>query len=421
MTAGAVKGWCPGALRPMESGDGLIVRLKPTGGIVPLDLAKKIADWSACRGNAQIDLTSRANLQIRGVIEATLQPLQDAMAVAGLLDISPEAEAVRNVIASPFAGLDADAVADIRPVAAALEARLVGDSSLHGLPAKFCWLVDDGGRFGLGNVRADVRFEAVSAAAFVVGLDGLDERFGPVAIDEVSDVAAEIARTFLGHAARRMRDLADGDRIALARLAGEGGAQRRGLRGRNPKHPHPPIARAMGPSLSRVAGEGLFIAGVGLPFGRISAAGLAQLAETAGRQGAIELRLTPWRTILVPFRSDDSARQFTAGLSLEDFILSCDDPRLRVAACVGAPACSRATTDVRADATRLASAVKPGDLLHVSGCAKGCAHPRTATLTLTGHDGRYDLIRDGAPWDTPQQTGLSPADLARGLTKGQAA
>ncbi|HTJ64958.1 MAG TPA: hypothetical protein VL899_14230, partial [Alphaproteobacteria bacterium] len=135
----------------------------------------------------------------------------------------------------------------------------------------------------------------------------------------------------------------------------------------------------------------------------------------------IELRLTPWRTILVPFRSDDSARQFTAGLSLEDFILSCDDPRLRVAACVGAPACPRATTDVRADATRLASAVKPGDLLHVSGCAKGCAHPRTATLTLTGHDGRYDLIRDGAPWDTPQQTGLSPADLARGLTKGQAA
>ena len=28
----AAKGWCPGALRPMESGDGLIARIRPRGG-----------------------------------------------------------------------------------------------------------------------------------------------------------------------------------------------------------------------------------------------------------------------------------------------------------------------------------------------------------------------------------------------------
>ena len=38
-----IRGWCPGALRPMQSGDGLIVRLRLTGGILPMALAADIA------------------------------------------------------------------------------------------------------------------------------------------------------------------------------------------------------------------------------------------------------------------------------------------------------------------------------------------------------------------------------------------
>jgi precorrin-3B synthase len=234
MTEPLIKGWCPGALRPMESGDGLIVRLKLTGGILSLDLAAKIAKWSARWGNGQIDLTSRANLQIRGVTEARIEPLQDAMAAAGLLDVTPEGEAVRNVIASPLAGIDSDALMDIRPVVAALEARLAGDDVFHALPAKFCWLVDDSGSLPLDDVRADVRFEAMSTDAFALGLDGSDKRFGPVLVDEVPDVAARIAMAFCVSKARRIRDLSSIAPIAgaanlkaLSRPAGEGGAQRR--------------------------------------------------------------------------------------------------------------------------------------------------------------------------------------------------
>ncbi len=29
MTGWEIKGWCPGALRPMQSGDGLVVRIRP--------------------------------------------------------------------------------------------------------------------------------------------------------------------------------------------------------------------------------------------------------------------------------------------------------------------------------------------------------------------------------------------------------
>jgi precorrin-3B synthase len=421
MTGGLVKGWCPGALRPMESGDGLIVRLKLTGGIVSLSLAAKIADWSGRWGNGQIDLTSRANLQIRGVTEAGIEPLQDAMAAAGLLDVSPEGEAVRNVIASPLAGIDPDAVLDIRPIVAALEARLASDERLHGLPAKFCWLVDDGGSMSLRDVRADVRFEAISADAFVMGLDGSDKRFGPVPIDEVSDATAWIAVAFLHTGARRMRDM---DPKALSRLAGEGGAERRvrGRDGGNPKHPHPPIAGAMGP---RVAGEGLSILSLGLLFGRIAAVDLHLLATQAEYFDASELRLTPWRIILIPLPTNDSAQSFTDTLPPDSFILDPADPRLRIAACVGAPACPRATTDVRTDAARLAPLVRPGDLLHVSGCAKGCAHPRAAAVTLVGDGGAYNLVCGGSPGDEAVRTGLAidqaEQELRRIMNEGYAA
>jgi precorrin-3B synthase len=95
------------------------------------------------------------------------------------------------------------------------------------------------------------------------------------------------------------------------------------------------------------------------------------------------------------------------------FILDASDPLRRVAACVGAPACPRATTDIRTDAVRLAKAMPFAGTLHVSGCAKGCAHPKTAALTLVGRDGRYDLIRDGAPWDAPAAHNLTVAQAER--------
>jgi precorrin-3B synthase len=424
MSAGLVKGWCPGALRPMESGDGLIVRLKLTGGIVPLDLARAIGDWSARWGNGQIDLTSRGNLQIRGLTVEALQPLQDAMAEAGLLDISREAEAVRNVIASPLAGLDPDALVDIRPIVTELEKRLASDTRLHALPAKFCWLVDDGGRLSLGDVRADTRFEAKiieGKAAFAIYDDGVDDRqVGTCEVEEVSAAAALLGPIFLalckesGLGIRRMRDLTTtrvGRRVSRKDLY-------------DPRRPpNPSVCDAVLGVHDLGDGQSFPMAaflGAGLPFGRISATRLLSLVHDAEPAGAGEFRLTPWRTVLIPLPSHAAAEVLSKAIDPISFILTSDDPRLRVAACVGAPACSHATTDVRADASRLAPRVKPSERLHVSGCAKGCAHPHAANATLVARDGRYDLIRNGAPWDTPERTGLSPADLAHGLIEGQA-
>jgi len=153
-------------------------------------------------------------------------------------------------------------------------------------------------------------------------------------------------------------------------------------------------------------------AGVGIPFGRISAENLAILAQAAEQSDATELRLTPWRAILMPCQSEDAAAHLAAALPSDAFILAPTDPRRRVAACVGAPACQRATTNIREDARSLASLIPETQFLHLSGCTKGCAHPRPAPVTLVGNKGRYDLIRAGAPSDSPVCKGLTLDEAA---------
>jgi len=86
------------------------------------------------------------------------------------------------------------------------------------------------------------------------------------------------------------------------------------------------------------------------------------------------------------------------------FIVAPDDPRRRVVACAGAPVCAAAEIPARALAPAIAAAKTFLDrqaTIHISGCAKGCAHPGPATLTIVGIDGQCGIVRDGTARDTP--------------------
>src|SRR5262249_15181470 len=102
MKAFAIKGWCPSALRPMLSGDGLVVRLRPRGGRLSAIQATGIAELALRYGNGLIDLTGRANLQIRGVREEGHGALVAGLARLGLVDDDQAMEARRNIIVAPF-------------------------------------------------------------------------------------------------------------------------------------------------------------------------------------------------------------------------------------------------------------------------------------------------------------------------------
>lgn len=434
MTGRGVKGWCPSVSRPMESGDGLVVRLKICGGIVDARLALEIADWSQAWGNGRIDLSGRANLQLRGMSEASVLLLQDALADWGLAENDPDAEAVRNIVSSPLAGLDPDALLDVRPIVRDLDRRLACDPKLRGLPGKFGFAIDDGGAFGLDDVPADIRFRAARTAdgpGFEVDLaSATNERFGPCSPAAVADLATALGLAFLelrkGREAgiRRMRDLAAeygvefiADRVGLARIGAP--------------------SRASGPSMSSAClgakplGAAAIV-GLGLPFGGIAAADFSAIAEAAIAHGAQELRLTPWRALLVSTPSLAAAQALSTAPAARSFIVDPDDPRRGVVACIGAPSCARGAARARDDAgivaASLACVPRPGIVVHVSGCDKGCAHPRSAPITFVGRNGRYDLIRDGAPWDLPVLERLTLDEavaaarrIVAGLVEGKAA
>ncbi len=453
-------GWCPGALRPMMSGDGLIVRVKPRCATLTAAQARGIAAAAVRHGNGLLDLTARANLQIRGVSETGLPALTADLDALALLDADAGAEARRNVVASPLMGLDPAAAFDIRPAVAALESRLAAATDLAALPSKFGFAVSDGGVLALDGMSADVRFDATAGELFAVTLDGDEGNLACCTTTDMPEVALRLARAFADASAvdpdlHRMRDLVAsiGARAVMdrARLepvvpvapsttrrvvplpqSGEEprptrrvsspawgrGTARRAVEGADGVRP-PTTSRRTPVGVLDLAGAAIL--GVAAPFGRLDAAQLDALARVATGAGAADLRLTPWRAVLVPGLAPAAAARLAAPCAAVGWIVDPADPRLGVAACAGEPGCRRATTPVLDHAARWATLLGPagaagGIALHVSGCAKGCAHPGAAALTLVAQDGRYALVADGTASDAPLAEGLDVEEAGRLLT-----
>ena len=111
------KGWCPGALRPMETGDGLIARVRAPRGRLSLDQAAAVAESALRCGNGAIGLSARGNLHLRGLSERSLPDLHRRLGDAGLIDADPEVERLRNIVVSPLDDVDPDALLDLGPSA----------------------------------------------------------------------------------------------------------------------------------------------------------------------------------------------------------------------------------------------------------------------------------------------------------------
>ncbi|TJZ92507.1 precorrin-3B synthase [Paracoccus gahaiensis] len=365
-----VKGWCPGALQPMESGDGWVVRIRPPGGRLDAAQAAAIADAAEAQGNGVIELTGRANLQLRGVTPASHAPLIAALRAQGLIDADAATEARRNIMVTPFADAETDALA------AAL-AEALAASSLT-LPSKFGFAVDPGPAPVLTRDPADIRIER--------GPDGLMLRAeGMTRAAPLTDIteALDLARWFLDQGGAPM------GRGRMAALIARGAL--------------PPGAILPAPAPARQTEPGATPWGmlVALEFGQIPPDTLRRLARLG------PLRLTPWRMVLVT-----GTRSLPA---LPGLILDPRDPALRLRACPGAPACPQGHAATRPLARSLATLVPEGAVLHVSGCAKGCGWPRAADLTLTATPAGFDLIRHGRASDPAALRGLHPTQLPKVL------
>ncbi|MBO1325718.1 precorrin-3B synthase [Acetobacter sp. TBRC 12305] len=357
MTAPLVKGWCPGAWRPMPSGDGLLVRIRPRGGRLSREQAAgitRLADW---HGNGMIELSTRGNIQLRGVTPATHAPLVTGLAALGLIDPTPEAEGLRNIVTTPF-WQGGDGTVELT---ARLENALL-DGPTPDLPAKFGFAVDTGTRPVLRDVSADIRLERDPSGALLCRADGTSSG-ARVTPETAIPVALELARWFAasgGHG--RMQACLQAGAALPAIFTGVDAAPRCTQPGPVP-----------GPSAAGFM--------IGLPFGQMRARTLFALANIA------PLRVTPWRMLLLEGQA--------GAPDLDDIITHAEDPLLRVVACPGLPDCAQAHQPTRPLARALAPHVPKGRVLHVSGCAKGCAQPQRAWLSLVAQAHGFGLVRNG--------------------------
>jgi precorrin-3B synthase len=384
------RGACPGLSAPMQTGDGLLVRLMPAG-TIGLDQMAGLCAAARQLGNGIIEITGRGSIQMRGLAEASASTFADAVARLGIA-----AHDGMPVITDPLAGLDSEETINATALAAALRRALAAQS--FALSPKVSVAIDGGGALHLDALGADVRLRAEAA------IDGarLHVAIGGDAATAVALGAVMPARA-VETVARLLDVIAAHGRDARARdiLRREGvGAFRAADGDRWIDASLPPSRPASEPVGTHKLRAGQAAVGIGLAFGHTDASALESLLDAATSAGADGLRPTPGRVLLIVGLRPDGVAPLVAAAKKLGFITDPDDPRRRVVACAGAPICGSGEIPARALGRQVAQTaaglIGAGEVVHISGCPKGCAHRGAAALAAVGRAGQCDLLVDGA-------------------------
>lgn len=404
------KGWCPGALRPMQSGDGLILRIRPHAGTLRIADLQTIAKVAAEFGSGEIDLTNRGNLQLRGLTAESHARALKVLSQSGLIDADAGAEAVRNIIVDPLSGID-PARTDIRFLAEQLETVLLADRTFWQLPAKFGVSFSGTAEARVGGRSTDIMISSIAPEIYAVSLDGTLGAGACLPAHRIIEAIRQLVAVFLelrisNPALGRMKDaVARSGSVTI--FAAAGLELEKLAAAASDANAAPPVG-------ARDRHGRVFAAGVGLPFGRIEAHQLTAICEAAWNAGINAVRMSPQRVLVFPVANDAQSDQILGEAHGQGLITQPDDPRLFFDVCPGSRGCANATTDTRRDARRIADRVRGGSRLpsiHVSGCEKGCARRGAAALTLVARDGRYDVICNDGPTGPIALASVSPADI----------
>ncbi|MCB9958103.1 MAG: precorrin-3B synthase [Rhodospirillaceae bacterium] len=405
-----VKGWCPSLLRPMASGDGLVARIKPSAATLTADQLQAVAEAAARHGSGEMEVTSRGNLQARGFDEAGHRAFAEVVLAHGLASPDPAAEAQRTVLAAPLSPADDPTCAfDAHGLARALERAKTADPALAHLPEKVGLAVCGGGALPIAPggqvVGADITVSPAGSGRAMIAL-AAGRAAATVDPGDVVPAVVALLHAFLDLGGRAMRRMAG----LVAGVGEEPVFAAAGLEANSTPIPSDLSCRVV-PGVVDLAGGWAAVL-VAPAFGRAQSAAFADLAELARRHGDGTVRLTPWRTLVLPGVKANGAAGVQAEARRLGFLTDPADPRRRIAVCAGAPRCVHAHADVVADAERFAPLLPEDVVLHVSGCSKGCAHPRPAALTLTAGPGGYGWITNGRADDAPAAEGLSAQDVS---------
>ncbi|HLH66721.1 MAG TPA: hypothetical protein VKV27_13565 [Solirubrobacteraceae bacterium] len=385
---------CPGVIALHPANDGLLARLRVPGGRLTAAQLSALAR-AASLGNGVVEITSRANIQLRGLPRSAERPLRSILGRAGLVP-SPAHDRVLNVIASPLAGRHSRSRADTDGLLRRLVEGICAQPDLTRLPGRILFSLDDGSGLAL-RPAADLALTALGSDTFTLTIAGQPTRTALPA-ERASDVAVSAALVFtklreaLGERGRRIWRIAELDDGAQAI------AQRLGLQlVSSPAGASPGSGTAC--TCGRELAPGRLVQRDGrvaltalAPLGRLDPQRLAALAQLAP-----ELRLGTGRTLTLRDLSPAAASRLSTRLIELGLVLDGGSGWVGLSACSGFGACRRAAVDLRAAIEERARRRRPGQAHeHWAACERRCGERSDQRLAVATRDGSLLVRIDGA-------------------------
>ena len=365
-----------------EAADGWLARVRVPGGCLPAGALLALAAIADELGNGLVDLTARANLQLRGLRGDAGVALAARLQTAGLLPSLPH-DRVRNVMASPLAGRAPGALDDVDAIVAQVDTGICASPVLADLPGRFCFLVDDGSGAGRES-GPDVTVLARGDGRFGIALDGrmLDfEGDGAAAVG----LAVRAAEAFVA---------VRGDAWRLSETPGGASAVATALG--LALVPYTPTARtrAFGPGATAQRDGRVALTALA-PLGQLWPDLLRALAELHSG-----VRLSTRRTVTIVDLDATAVARTRGALEAAGLVLDGASGWVGLTACAGTGACPRALADVRAAASQRAlqrTARDPAE--HWAACERRCGEmPGTPVAVAARAADDVDVRFDGATW-----------------------
>jgi ferredoxin-nitrite reductase len=405
--------WLGIFFRPVTPGR-FMVRLRLPNGVINADQLDVLADAvDRCGDEGSADITTRQNIQLRGLLLEDMPPLLAAMEAVGLTSRQSGHDNPRNITGNPLAGIDPEELVDTRPLVAAIQARLLADDAPRNLPRKFNIAV--GGApdsFLLHNDLAFLPAHRDGEQGFTVMVGGFfsaqrNELAIPLGLwlraEQLPLFSLAVLRHFEQHGNRQARNKSrlmylvdqlglDGYRAAvmdgLLALGGEAfphdGAH---LVNRAPRS-------GLGVNLQKQ--PGLHWVGLNVPVGRLDAAAMAELAALARRHGSGELRLTEAQNALIVNVPAERLEALLAEPLLQRFSPTPGALMAEAVSCTGNRYCSFALIPTKTTAQAVVEELDRRLELphpvrtHWTGCPNACGQPYMGEIGLMGAKARHE-------------------------------
>jgi ferredoxin-nitrite reductase len=393
--------------------DSFMLRLRTPGGVLTTRQMRGLAEMAEDWGSGRLDLTTRSNVQIRQLLPKDIIRVLAKIQTLGMTSRGTGADNIRNITASPLAGLDPSELYDVTPLADALQLYILNTREMYTLPRKFNVAFDGGGAVSVVADTNDIGFVAVRVKeghgippgvyfrVLLCGITGHRQFASDCGLllrpDQAIAVTAAMIRVYIANGDRTDRKKARlkylVDRWGVEKFLEETEKRLAFPLIRVPAEqcePRGPIDRKAHLGVHRQAQPDLNYIGLSIPVGRFPVEQVRAVAAIADQFGTGEVRLTVWQNLLIPnilTANIPAAQQAlaAAGLAWEaGTVLS------GTVACTGSQGCRFAATDTKKHAVELANFLDSRFLieqplnLHVTGCHNSCAQHYIGDLGLMG-------------------------------------